>query len=150
VHLESKEATLGPFCINCLVTRVLQGAIDEPSFARPGAKKIRKLSRRQEHEVMNGIGGKVQPGSGCVDGYKSDGRLRDKVRVEAKFTFGTIYPVKRVDLDKIRGECQGHERPAFVIDFKERVTGKTQDRWVLIPHKDWENMINGATEHSGS
>jgi hypothetical protein len=148
INVEDIEAVLDPYCPNCLLNRVMHGFVAEEIKSRMSAKKIRRASRKQEQQIMDGIGGRVQPGSGCVDGYKSDGRLKGRVRVEAKFTFGTIFSVKRADLDKIRGECQGRERPAFVIDFKERASGKTQDRWVLVPHKDWESMINAAADDS--
>jgi len=147
LNIEDIEAELEPYCVNCLLNRVMRGFITEAVKGKIPARKIRRTSRQQEEKVMAGIGGRTQPGSGCVNGYKSDGRLKDLVRVEAKFTFGTIYSVKRADLDKIRGECQGHEKPAFVIDFKDRASGRTQDSWVLMPHKEWERMINALAQH---
>jgi len=146
LNIEDIEAELDPYCVHCLINRVMHGFVTEAVKGKIPARKIRKVSRHQEEKIMAGIGGRTQPGSGCVPGYKSDGRLKGRVRVEARFTYGTIYSVKRQDLDKIRGECQGHEKPALVIDFKDRATSKTQDSWVLMPHKEWERMINALAD----
>ena len=126
-----------------------QGAAALPSEPRAAKvklrKKIKKASTKQERQIMKGIGGRVQPASGAMASHKSDGRLRDKVRMEAKFTYADSYRVTLKDLNKLRSECQGSERPAFVIDFIDKSTGLRNDRWVLVTHSDWEKLVNGST-----
>jgi hypothetical protein len=148
---EPAEAALGPYCVDCILNRVLHGILNpsrEAAKRKPPSNKMRRQSRKQEREIMDGIGGRVQCASGAVAGYKSDGRLHNRVRMEAKFTYAKSFSIKRSDLDKIRGECEGRESPAFVVDFKDRASGRTQDRWVMIPHKEWERMINGSADDS--
>jgi hypothetical protein len=111
---------------------------EEPRAKTLKPKKIRRASIKQEREIMKGLGGRVQPGSGSKGGYKGDGRVYDQLRVEAKYTTAKSYRLNHSDLTKIRGECEGRERPALVLDFKEKGTLKTHDRWVVIPYADWE------------
>jgi hypothetical protein len=148
VHLESNEAEIGPICLNCMCTRMMHGVIEPPPAVRPKIKKIKKHSRQQEKEVMDDIGGFTQPGSGCVPGYKSDGRLQGIVRMEAKFTYGNIFSLRKADLDKVRGECEGREIPSLVVDFKDSASGKTRDSWVLITRTQWENFIRAISNDS--
>jgi hypothetical protein len=143
------EVALPPRCPDCILNRVISGHMTETKYTpRPPTKRMKKLARKQEQKVMDGIGGRRQCASGALPGYKSDGRLLGRVRMEAKFTFAKVFALRHEDLQKLRGECEGRERPAFVIDFKNRASGKTQDRWVAIPHVDWEKMINAASDNS--
>jgi hypothetical protein len=148
VHLEGNEAELGPICMNCMCTRMMHGVVVPPPALPPSRKKVKKHSKKQEETVMANIGGRTQPGSGCVPGYKSDGRLQGRVRMEAKFTYGSIFSLRKSDLDKVRGECEGRELPAVVIDFKDSASGKTRDSWVLITRTQWENFIRGTDNNS--
>lgn len=84
---------------------------------------------------MKDLGGRVMPGSGSRPGYKGDGRVFDRIRVEMKTTFNLAFSLTREVLNKIRGECSGTEEPVVVIDFKDRDTGKTEDRWVVVEYK---------------
>jgi hypothetical protein len=139
---EGSEDSSGPFCLGCLVsvqhTLILEGV---PLSQRVPVKKLKRQSQRQERQIMNDIGGRVQPASGARPGYKSDGRLYDKVRMEAKLTNAKAFSLKRSDLDKVRSECQGHEKPALIIDFKNKSTGRTEDRWAVIEYKEWERIV---------
>jgi hypothetical protein len=64
--------------------------------------------------------------------------------MEAKLTYAQQYTLKRSDLTKLRGECQGKEEPAFIIDFVDRPTGRVEDRWAVVPHHVWEKFINAS------
>lgn len=111
-------------------------------------KRIKKASRAQELQIAWGIaGGRRQPASGAFPGHKGDVRVRDRFRIEAKFTTALSYNVRRVELQKIRSECDGYERPVFVIDFKDQNL-RTEDRWALIPYQDWEKLINATHDDS--
>lgn len=116
-----------------------------PEVAVKRWQKIKKASRKQEKRVMDGIGGRVQPASGARPHNKSDGRLRDRIRMEAKFTYSNSYRVNLTDLNKLRSECQGHERPAFVVAFVDKPTGRTNDEWVLMTRSDWEKLVNNES-----
>lgn len=109
-------------------------------------RKAKKLSRLQEEEIMTGIGGHRQAGSGSRPGYKSDGRLYNRVRMEAKYTTSKSYKLNHADLNKIRGECQGTEKPVLILDFKDPFTGRTTDRWAIIEYSEWEKYINAMQD----
>jgi hypothetical protein len=108
-------------------------------------KRTKRASAKQESEIATSMGGRRQPGSGAIPGLKGDVRVKGKLRIEAKYTSNKSYSVTRADLLKIRSECYGSETPAFVIDFKDPGTLRTEERWVLIPFSDWENLVNAAT-----
>ena len=95
---------------------------------------------------MEAIGGRVSKASGAMASDKSDGRLLDKVRMEAKFTFAKSFRLTRQILNKIRSECQGTEEPAVQIDFNDKVTGRVLDSWVVIPLHAWEKYVNALDD----
>lgn len=112
-------------------------------------KHKRRLSKRQDLEIMQDLeGGRVQPASGALPGYKSDVKVTGKHRIETKWTIAASFRLTREMLNKIRGECRGLERPAVVIDFKSKTSGRTEDRWVCIPYSDWKRYANEATDDS--
>ena len=110
------------------------------------AKRIRRISRIQEQKLAKIVGGRVQPGSGAVPGYKGDVRLRGRFRIEAKFTTKKSYTLKLQDLLKIQSECNSSERPVFVVEFKEEESLRSVCSWVIIPQRDWEKLIAKTTE----
>ena len=89
-------------------------------------------------------GGRVMPASGALPGYKGDGRIRGLFRFEMKETFSLGFALTREVLNKIRGECSGKEEPVVVLDFKDKGTGRTEDRWCIIPYKTLKRFIDGA------
>lgn len=105
----------------------------EPKPKTMSKKLQKRASVRQENEIMEALGGRRQAGSGAVGHLKGDGRVRDKYRVEIKYTRTKSYRVDRDELSKIRGECSATEEPLFVIDFKDPETGGSADRWVMVP-----------------
>jgi hypothetical protein len=106
-------------------------------------KRIRRLSAKQERRVAEALGGRAQRGSGSRIGYKGDGRVYGRFRIENKLTFADSYRVTLSDLHKIRSECAGRETPVFEVEFRER-NGAVRDAWVLVPHKDWERLVKNA------
>jgi hypothetical protein len=93
---------------------------------------------------MENLGGRVQPGSGSRSGYKGDGRVFDRLRMEAKYTFSDSFKLELFELMKIAGECEGRERPVFVIDFKEKHTAKLRGRFVVLHDSDFQRMLHVA------
>jgi hypothetical protein len=104
------------------------------------AKQTKRASIRQENEVMEALGGRRQAGSGAVAHLKGDGRVRDKYRVEMKYTRANSYRVDRKELNKLRGECEGTEIPVFVIDFVDPQTGGSADRWVMVEFDRFQQL----------
>ena len=99
---------------------------------------------------MNSLpGGRTQPGSGARPGYKGDGRVYDRIRVEMKSTTTkNMGIVTRDVLRKIRGECTGREEPIVVVDFANKATGRVEDRWAIIEFKVLEKILNATGEVS--
>jgi len=92
-------------------------------------------------------GGRVQAGSGSRPGYKGDGRVYDRIRVEMKSTTSKdMGIVDRDVLNKIRSECEGREEPIVVVDFADKKTGRVEDRWALIEFKVLERILNATRE----
>lgn len=109
------------------------------------AKRQKRASVAQETEVMELLGGRRHAGSGSVAHLKGDGRVRDKYRVEMKYTRKASYRVDRQELNKIRGECDGLEVPLFVMDFVDPITGGSPDRWVMVPFEAFQKLEQDAT-----
>ena len=97
---------------------------------------------------MDKLGGRVQPASGSLPGYKGDGRVFDQHRVEMKYTVADSFSLKLRELWKIAGECEGRERPLFIIDFKEKATHKLRGRYAVIPFAELERLLHAATDNS--
>lgn len=103
---------------------------------RPSAKTIRRRSRRQELELAEGTGAKVQKGSGSIPHLKGDVRFKGKFRAECKQTRLKSFSVTRATLDKIRSECSFDEVPVLDVEFLSPV-GKTEERYIVIPYNVW-------------
>lgn len=108
---------------------------------RSSAKRRKRASMKQEEKVAQIHGGHRNPGSGSVSGRPSDASIREKFRIENKFTAGKGIRVTRAELAKIRGECERGQIPLFQIDFKEPNTLRTQDQWIMVPLDEWKKRI---------
>jgi len=108
---------------------------------------MQKRSQAQEQTIARDIGGRTQPGSGNQSHAKGDVRFKGKHRVEAKFTYGKSYRVDLSDLQKIRSEVVYPEKPAFIVDFIDKMTGVAQDQWALIPYADWLEYVNASSNN---
>lgn len=97
---------------------------------------------------MEELGGRIMPGSGSKSGYKGDGRVFDRARVEMKETFSRTFAMTRDILNKIRGECSGKEEPVVVVDFKDKATGRTEDRWAIIEFKVLKRFLDATADDS--
>lgn len=100
------------------------------------AKKIKRLSRRQEMSLAGDTDSRTQKGSGALPWAKGDVRKRGIFRAECKFTRAKSYTVTRETLEKIRGECDTGETPLLDIQFLDS-HGAVDDRWVLVPYDVW-------------
>lgn len=144
------SAHLGPICVACLCEKVQTLSLKMPSMTGGrivSARRLKKLSRKQEESSAASTGARVQPGSGSIAGYKSDNRLIGIFREESKFTFSKSFSLTRAILNKIRGECVGPEEPVVNLEFRDKATGRVDDHWVMIDRHFWEKLINGATNY---
>lgn len=133
-------------CPACQETEVQQLVLMTTESKLPSAlsRRVRALSRKQERTVMSDLGGRVMPASGARAGYKGDGRVFDRIRVEMKESFSSTFRLTREILNKIRGECAGKEEPVVVVDFKDKRTGGTEDRWCVIEYKVLKRIMDAG------
>lgn len=108
----------------------------------PSRQRIKRASMQQEEETARALGGHRQTGSGARPGYKGDGRVMGRFRIENKFTTAKEFRLKLAELRKIRAECSGQEVPVFDVQFKDKDTLKLIDHWVLVPWNEWERRAN--------
>lgn len=115
-----------------------------PGRRKHKLKKAKKVSLKQEVDIMEQLGGRTQPGSGNQAGAKGDGRKKGELRVEAKFTEDNSYRLVLGDLYKIAGEASFGELPLFVIDFLEPGTRGLRDRFAVLHFTDLKGLLNAA------
>ena len=124
--------------------------LESPSGGyKMSAKEVKSRSARQERKRIEAVGGRRHSGSGSKSGYKSDGSLDNRWRMENKFTTTRSYRVTRRDLLKLRSECLNGQEPVFNIDFQDKHTGATEESWVIVPSKAWERLVRGTSDDSG-
>ncbi len=93
----------------------------------PGVSRhSKRKSVLQERRAAEELGGRVQPGSGAPEFYKSDVRVAGEVRVECKTTSKRAFVLKLKELDKIRDEALrgGLEVPVLQVEFRASNSGR--------------------------
>jgi hypothetical protein len=135
IFVGSESARVGPLHDGDPVDVIFN--IEEAPKGGPPSRRMQKHVRDSERQIGKDIGGRAQPASGALPGMKGDARARGRHRVESKTTKNISYAVSRRDLNKIRSECTGAEKPAFVVEFVNPKTLREEDKWVLIPYEDW-------------
>jgi hypothetical protein len=155
VNLFTKEAIAEGkhICVECIAKA--DGVIETLELAEPAVevgkrkslKRQKKASREQEIDIAEELGAKVQINSGATVGSKGDVRKKDVVRIEAKFTTAASYSLKLEELHKIAGECEGKEKPVFVVDFQDPLTHRPRDRYAIIPFEDYRELFDASHIH---
>lgn len=112
----------------------------DPPAQRGVPQKLRRRAAKEEAWLAGSIGGKQQKASGALPGAKGDVRKRGVLRIESKITTTKSYRVDIELLRKIRSECQGTEKPAFIIAFVDPIHGRDEERWVLQPYEVWHEL----------
>lgn len=97
------------------------------------AKKNRRRAMQCEEAIAKDLGGKRHKGSGSLSYLKGDVRVKDRFRIESKFTRLKSYRITLADLEKIRSECSGDEVPMFDITWVDPRTTSVIEEWVLVP-----------------
>lgn len=145
--LNGEEAWIGTISWLDLVTK-LQFSKEVRLSGGPSKQRLRKIATLQERETSEALGGYRQTGSGSRRGYKGDGRIFGRFRIENKFTQAKEFRLKLAELRKIRAECSGQEVPIFNVQFREEGTLRILDSWALIPWSEWEKRANAETGHN--
>lgn len=84
------------------------------------ATEDQKRSRRQEAEVAEALGGRVNPGSGNGWRHKNDVRTSE-FSVECKTTKARAYNLKRADLDVAEKHALADGKEMlFVVDIDDK------------------------------
>jgi len=136
---------IGMYCPRCNPSdfSMILPPIEPEANPRKGtSRRVKRVSRKQEEDIAEKLGGKRHRGSGSVPWNKGDVRLDERARIEAKFTTKASYSVGQRELSKIRSECESTEQPVLIIDFKEKVTLKTYDRWAVVPFTFLEELLS--------
>lgn len=137
--IASEEGEDGPVACNTEGKLTLDVVAPRPGAVR-AMRHARKLSQKQERELAAAVGGWTQPASGALEGAKGDFRVVGVTRAEAKSTMAASYRLELEDLQKIRSECTGGEKPSFVIRFL-RKDGRTADEFAVLPIADWAEWV---------
>jgi hypothetical protein len=109
-------------------------------------KRRRAISKLQDRKVMGALGGRVQPASGSMGGYKGDGRVFGRFRVETKYTVKDTYRLDVRELFKIAGEASDGEVPVMVIDFKEPSSARVRGQFAIVPFHYFEKVSRAETD----
>jgi hypothetical protein len=136
-------------CLECISDGVEHAVeLEEPEVEitskRKGFKENKRLSRKQEIDLADDLGGKVQLNSGATVGSKGDVRVKGEYRVEAKFTAANSYKLDLDELYKIQSECEGLEKPLFIVDFLDKHTKKPKDRFAVLQYDQLKELIDAA------
>ena len=104
----------------------------------------KRISRKQEQDVADDLGGRTQPASGGTrHGGGSDVRAEDHV-VECKYTDKKQYTLKHSDLQKIArtGLQRGLATPVMAIDFPNSVNPRgLPERYAVLRWNDFLALL---------
>lgn len=116
------------------------------TFPKPGPTKkaVRASVTRQERKRAEELGGRRQTGSGARPHAKGDGRVEGRFRIENKMTRAASTRIELKDLKKIRSECEGTEVPVFEVEFRDKQTLETKEKWALVPWEVWRRIADEA------
>jgi len=102
----------------------------------------RKRSQIQEGKIADDLGGKVQPGSGAVWGYRRD-VITPSFVVEAKTTVTDKHTAKIKDLEFLKKQAATQwKTAAYIVSFE----GKNTLDVVLVPLDDYDSDNPVETE----
>lgn len=92
-----------------------------------------------ERDVADRMGGRRQPCSGAIPGFKGDVKLPEFL-VDTKYTVRGSYALSLKTLQKVDKEARGEGRePLLLIHFAQMPIGVPKE-WVLIPATVFEQL----------
>lgn len=113
-----------------------------------GSTKNRKTRYNEgERKLAQRLGGRRQPGSGSIDGYKGD-VVTKKFLIDQKVTEHSSFRLTAGVLNKITFEArQANKHPAIEIEMQ--VAPSTPKEWILIPldvFDEYRKLSDGLEE----
>lgn len=99
--------------------------------------------KKSEKITAKRLGGKLQPGSGAILGFKGDIVLPEFL-VEAKSTVKYSITIQHEWLAKISHEAEGYgKQPAVAVTFTHsNGTPCNAGSWVMIPERVWKELLD--------
>jgi hypothetical protein len=147
VIVEAHSGEAEPLCKTCLfdgqglhVSPVMEPLAPGPAPRRKALRSAKRTSLRQELDIQEEYGARMQPGSGNQPGKKGDHRRKGELRLEAKYTEAESYRLQLDDLYKISGEAAHGELAVLLIDFLSPGTRKLRDRFAVIHDTDFKEL----------
>lgn len=118
------------------------GQVKPYAFNDSKAGKVHEEVVEQEEEAAELVGGHRHPGSGAIDGLKSDGSGR-RFQIEAKGVRGASFSMTLEVLDKIYREARSTSKiPMLHVRFKSVPSSMTvPEDWVAIPASVFKEMV---------
>jgi hypothetical protein len=153
VFTDSQQDDLPTLCAKCLCKPEgieMKLMLRAPAVEASKQKVLRqqkKRSKAQEKEIAEELGAWTQPGSGNKAYAKGDVRKKGKFLVEAKYTAADSYALHHADLEKIQAECTDLEKPVFVVEYVDKITLRTKDRYAVLPFGELKELLDGAGHH---
>jgi len=95
---------------------------------------------QHEKDLAKKLGGRRQPNSGAIGGYKGDIKLKNFL-IDSKETEGAVISVNSKDLTKITREAyEDGKEPALVITI-DKTPISTESEWAVIPLSVFSYML---------
>lgn len=115
-----------------------------PLFDRGNPRDKGAHGRKAEKKTAKRLGGKLQPGSGALDGAKGDFTV-NRFLIENKATEDESFTLKQSWLLKIYSEALACGKvPALSFQFvRPSGQSETRDRWVAIPEHLFKDLTDG-------
>ena len=107
-------------------------------------KSVKKKSMINEKKLAKKLGGRTQPASGAVDGYKGDIKTKDYL-YDDKMTKHMSTSLKYEDLQKIAKEALDAEKePVLILTFDSVKRGNKN--FAVIPLELWQELTGETDE----
>lgn len=152
VHYELASDGTESVCLECIKARgtVQQPlVIEQPPEApkrRPPSASVKKRATEMEFRDAKMVGGRRQPGSGNMEGFKGDVRAYRRWRMDSKTVRTDSYRLTRDLILKARSECGPMERMAIPIHFLSKSTGAEKDCVVVVDRKTFEDAVHALDD----
>lgn len=111
------------------------------AFKFDDPRNRKRITLKHERQLARQVGGRPQPASGAIDGYKGD-VITDQLLLDLKETDKQSQTVTVAALHKIQREADGAGRePALVLRFNN-VTS-IEKSWAVLPLSVLRGLLEG-------